>query len=324
MTELEHIAAKIEAGIASQEHGDPAMRKLCLNILEQLRSTPLKKESSNRQFAGNPGKEEQIRIEFIQGAQKIGGALAIQHFDAETEYPGNQFFQNLIRNGLSSIGREIAANYARKLYPELRHLRDNGEKPPRNRPRFQTGKRFYNFILKNYGDRFELAPVMEAETYRSAFIYYDEEKKRYIEEFSFDSAESADAMHGAWERFIAKKTARCPVAYCLTVNHDAADGCSVSPISHVLFSEKDSRTVNPDGSSSEKRIFRSVFEADRVRIVLQKELDNKSGKKVPEQSREKTLDGPIKPEIIKRVVPEQNMPQVCESTIYPPKKGRTV
>ena len=105
MMELKHVLANIEDSIAAEAHGDLSMRKLCLDILEQIGSTSLKKEPSEMQFLGNPGKEEQIRIEFIHDAQKIGGALAIQNFDAETEYPGDQFFQNLIRKGLTSIGQ---------------------------------------------------------------------------------------------------------------------------------------------------------------------------------------------------------------------------
>ena len=327
MTELEQVAAKIEAGIAGSENKDLSMRELCLKILEQLKITPLKNEPSEQQFFGNPGKEEQIRIEFMQGARELGGALAIRNFDAETEYPGNQFFQNLIRKGLLSIGQEIAADYARKLYPELRHLRDNGEKPPRDRSLFETGKLFYGFTLKNYGTRFELGPVMEMEERWKNSIRFDKKEKCYLEEFTFDSPEGADAMHGAWERFIAKKTARCPVAYRLTVHYDAAECCTILPISHAMFTEKDRKTLNSDGSSSEKRIFHSVFEADRIRTVLQKELEEKEKLEGAglEQPLKKEIAKPQKPKIGKNPIAEKSQEQPREN-LHPQQnsKGRTV
>ena len=166
---------------------------------------------------------------------------------------------------------------------------------------------------------------METEAYHPSSIYYEEKKKCYIEEFSFDSAESADAMHGAWERFIAKKIARCPVAYRLTINHDIADHCSLSSILHVPFSAKDSKTVNPDGSSSENRIFHSVFDANYALAVMREELKEKALEPEQELSLKKISPELPEPEINRSHASGKNQEPTRENLHPQPNdKGRTV
>ena len=323
MTAFDQLVIRIENSIRTEENQDSSMRILHLEIFQQLKMTPLPHETSGRQFLGGPGREEQIRIEFIQKAQKIGAGLAVRNFAQESLYSGRSFFLRLLQRGLEAVGRKIGADYACKLYPELRRLRDNGEKPPQLELQPARRNAFYQFTVKNYGDRYELEPVTEIGEAWQNSIQFDDKRQRYIEEFTFNTLEKADAMHGAWERFIAKK-GRCPVAYCLTVKRDASGHYSVSSISHVPFVMKENRIINQDGSSSERRIFSSVFEAEQVRAVLVKQKDDRTQavelehtSKNMSSKKTRTLQTP-------RLVKEQSRPQTTDRISRQSPGGRTV
>lgn len=74
MTAFDQLVIRIENSIRTEENQDSSMRNLHLEIFQQLKMTPLPHETSGRQLLGVPGREEQIRIEFIQKAQKSGPA----------------------------------------------------------------------------------------------------------------------------------------------------------------------------------------------------------------------------------------------------------
>lgn len=287
MTSLEKLLLNLETEINKDTTLDRQMRELHLQILDKIKVKPLPHETSGRNYLNNPGKEEQIKTEFIFASAEIGCKLAIQNLENERFYEQCHEFTAILRRGMEAIGRDIGINYARILYPEFRHLRNIGEKIPfKETP--AKAVQAYSFTLRHYKNHCDLGPLIERESSWKNSIIYDAEKERFSEEFVFTSLTQADAMHGAWERFIAGKTSRPPVTYCLTIRHEADETSTILSLTHALLTAKSSQTLNPDGTSLEKIIFKTPFEAEEKRMLL-----SKLEFKIPEQP---TRKEPLKPQ----------------------------
>lgn len=200
---------------------------------------------------------------------------------------------------MEALGQDIGISYARILYPELRHLRDQGEKLSFEERSANKAVKAYSFTLRHYRDHYELGSLMTRDTLWENSILYEETKERFTEEFVFSSLTPADAMHGAWERYIAGKTHRPPVKYCLIVRHDTDETSTVLSVTHARLTDKNSRKVESDGSTIEKIIFDSPFEAEAMRETLskveRKTQEQKKHREIPQsqeknKSKEKTLE----------------------------------
>lgn len=326
MTSLEKMVSDLDSQINADTTLDPQIRELYLQILGKIKMRPLPNEPSGRSYLNSPGKEEQIKTEFIFASADIGGKIASQNLDEERLYGECREFTALLRSGMEAIGQDIGINYARLLYPELRRLRDQGEKLPFTETPADKNIMAYSFTLRHYRNRFELGPMIERDTLWDSFILYDKQKECFTEEFAFKSLSQADAMHGAWERYISGKTHRPPVKYCLAIRHNPNKTFTVLSVTHARFTDKNSREIEPDGSCLERIIFDNPFEAEAKRDALSKEetkaLEQKKQRKIP-QSQKKNKSKEKTPRQIMSHRKEQPE-QLHEAAAQTQPKGRSV
>ncbi len=325
MTSLEKMVSDLDSRINADRTLDPQIRELHLQILGKIKVRPLPNEPSGRSYLNSPGKEEQIKTEFIFASADIGSKIAVQNLDEERLYGECQEFTALLRGGLEAIGQDIGINYARLLYPELRRLRDQGEKLPFSETPADKNIKAYSFTLRHYKDHCDLGPLIERDTLWDSSVLYDGQKECFSEEFAFKSISQADAMHGAWERYISGKTQRQPVKYCLTVRHNTNKTFTVLSVIHARFTDKNRREIEPDGSCLERIIFDNPFEAEAKRDALSKEET-----RIPEQKKPQEKPRSQKKNKSKEKTPRQQShrkeqpAQTHEATVQTQPKGRSV
>lgn len=226
---------------------------------------------------------EQIRTEYFEKIQKIGGCIAASHINGLLNSDTPLYLRELIIAGAEGIGRAIGGSYAVQLYPELRRLQIIGieYQPVKERSATAIEASNYSFTVMNYGYCRDFSPVVTTRDSPGHEIFYDGINERHIEKFVFCSVEEADNALGAWERYNRSPRGKPPFAYGFTMEWDSPDSIpEISSIAHVDSYERAYDRKLEDGTRQVLMVFSSLQEALEVRRKKWKIIQKNRSKKV--------------------------------------------
>ncbi|MDD5596460.1 MAG: hypothetical protein PHV82_00860 [Victivallaceae bacterium] len=276
MSRLKNLFKQLEHQSAFQTgHDGFPSGELRRALLEKLKQVKLNSHPLGNYWNTRYSDEGKLKIEYLTEAGNTGAIQAKKYIADKILLPPGHFLHSIIDAGTESLGREIAHNYASKIYPELRRMRLTGDADIDFPMPEQDKELSYSFSVETDRDIFDLSQIETSSSTPGSDIYYDDIGERHIETFAFSSIEAADAAHWDWQRFIEKQTTHPPVKYALRIETDPLEQVKIGSVIHADIFEKTRSEITGDGSVVEWNICASLAEAE---TLIRKKLDEIRGK----------------------------------------------